>query len=446
MKNRTLIYNARLVDRDIDVKNGAVLIAGNKIEGFPSKDAVKKMLADDSVSKFDAKGCVVMPGFIDMHAHFRDPGLTYKEDIKSGSMAAAAGGYTTVVLMPNTKPVVSSMEQAEKNNRKAEEAGFIQTFQSVSITKDFDGKTVNHLDEVDAKKVPLITEDGKEVTDTAVMLKAMKKAAQKKLIVSCHCEDPYLAQESRALRKEALDLMHRNKGKPSASDKNKAVALLKESEELLRMAEDLLTQRNIELARRAGCHLHLCHVSTWKSLYELWNAKQEGVNITAEITPHHIALSGEKAPGIFNIVNPPLRKENDTSLCIEALRNGTADVIATDHAPHSEEDKASGAPGFSGLETAFAVCNTVLVKENGFTLKKISALMSANPAELLGLKDRGLLQEGLRADLVIVDADKAWTVRGEEFASKGKFTPFEGKKLTGEIEATFHNGNLVFQN
>ena len=179
MKNRTLIYNARLVDRDIDVKNGALLIAGNKIEGFPSKEAVKKLLTDDSVSKFDAKGCVVMPGFIDMHAHFRDPGLTYKEDIKSGSMAAAAGGYTTVVLMPNTKPVVSSMEQAERNNRKAEEAGFIQIFQSVSITKDFDGKTVNHLDEVDAKKVPLITEDGKEVTDTAVMLKAMKKAAQK---------------------------------------------------------------------------------------------------------------------------------------------------------------------------------------------------------------------------------------------------------------------------
>ncbi len=156
-KDYTLIYNAHLVDAELNVPNGAVLICDGKIAGFPSKDAVKEMLSDDNIDSFDAKGLTVMPAFIDMHAHFRDPGLTQKEDIVSGSKAAAAGGYGTVVLMPNTKPVISSQKAALENNKKAQEAGFAQVIQSVSITKDFDGKTISHLDSLDAKKVPLIT-------------------------------------------------------------------------------------------------------------------------------------------------------------------------------------------------------------------------------------------------------------------------------------------------
>ena len=435
-KDYTLIYNAHLVDAELNIPNGAVLICNGKIAGFPSKEAVKEMLADDNIDSFDAKGLTVMPAFIDMHAHFRDPGLTQKEDIVSGSKAAAAGGFGTVVLMPNTKPVISSQKAALENNKKAQEAGFAQVIQSVSITKDFDGKTISHLDSLDAKKVPLITEDGKEVCDGAVMLKAMQKAAEKNIIVSCHCEDPFLAYEAKIWRKKALDILNKNKTL-SAAQKKEAVLYLKKANEILCTAENTMTIRNLELAKIAKCRLHLCHVSTEQALFALLLAKKSGAKVTAEITPHHLALSGEKAPEIFNIVNPPLRTKQDKKLCIEALQKGIVDVISTDHAPHTDADKKAGAPGFSGLETAFAVCNTVLVKENHFTLQKLSALMSANAAKILGLKDRGLLQEGMRADLVLVDPDKQWTVHGKDFVSKGKFSPFEGKKLSGKVMGLF---------
>ena len=441
--NTLLIYNAHLVDRNIDVKNGAILIEGKTISGFPTAAAVKKMLDDDSVSKFDAGGCTVMPSFVDMHAHFRDPGQTQKEDIETGSRAAAAGGFGTLVLMPNTNPVVSSQELAEINNHKGEAYGYCQVIQSVSITKGFDGKTTSHLDGLDPKIVPLITEDGHEVRDSAVMLEGMRKAAAKKIVVSCHCEDPDLADAARPLRKAALELL--NSESPSAKEKKEAAALLKEAHELLAIAEDAATFRNIRLAENAKCHLHLCHVSTAQCIEAVRRAKAAGINVTCEITPHHIGLDCAKGDTKFQVVNPPLRPESDGQAVIKALLDGTADAIATDHAPHTAQDKAAGSPGFSGLETAFGVCYTTLCLENGMKLGQLSDKMSARPAELLGLKDRGLLEEGMLADLTVVDTEKIWTVHGEEFASKGKYTPLEGKKLTGQIMATFHRGAIVFQ-
>lgn len=435
MNKMLLIYNAHLVDRELDIKRGAILINGSKIEGIVSNEAAKKLLLDTEVSSYDAEGCLVTPSFVDMHAHFRDPGLTQKEDIVSGCHAAAAGGFGTLVLMPNTKPVVSSLEMAEKNNKKAEETGLCQVFQSVSITEGFDGKTTNHLDKINNKKIPLITEDGKEVLDTSVMLEGMKKAVAKKVIVSCHCEDPFLHDQATALRTKAL----------KSTDKKKKIAYLKEAERLLEIAEDVLTFRNIRLAEEARCHLHLCHVSTAESIDAVRRAKKAGVNVTCEITPHHIGLNTKNSANQLQIVNPPLRSEENQKALIEALRDGTASCIATDHAPHTEDDKKNGAPGFSGLETAFSVCYKSLVLENNFSLKHLSALMSANPAELLGLKDRGLLAEGYLANITIIDLNKKWTVRGEEFASRGKYTPLEGKQLPGEIRATFFNGEIVFQ-
>lgn len=438
MKDLMLIYNAHLIDCDHDVKNGAILLKGGKIEGTLTKTAAKKLIKDGDVGLYDAGGNIVMPSFIDMHSHFRDPGLTQKEDIQSGSMAAAAGGFGTNVLMPNTNPVVSSLEMALENNKKAKEYGLCNVIQSVSITKDFDGKSISHLQDLKSKQVPLITEDGHEVTDSSVMLEAMKLAAKKNIVVSCHCEDPFLAAAARPLRKQALEKLANGK-------KSEAVSLLKQADALLALAEDTATFRNIRLAEEAGCHLHLCHVSTKNCIDAVRAAKAKGLNITCEITPHHISLASGKAPNIFHIVNPPLRSEDDRQSLIKALLDGTADVIATDHAPHTQEDKASGSPGFSGLETAFAVCNTVLVKENGMNMKKLSELMSARPAQLLGLEDRGTLQAGSRADLVVVNPDEIWTVCGDEFASKGKYTPLEGKKLTGTVVATFLAGNVVFQ-
>ncbi len=438
MKDLLLIYNARLIDSEHDIKNGAILIRGGKIEGVLTKPAAKKLMQDDSVGQYDAHGNVVMPSFIDMHAHFRDPGLTQKEDIESGSKAAAAGGFGTVVLMPNTNPVVSSLQMAEENNKKADELGLCQVIQSVSITKDFDGVTISHLDGLKNKTVPVITEDGHEVTNSAVMLEAMKIAAKKGITVSCHCEDPFLAAAARPLRKQALELL-------AKGNKSKAASLLQQADALLALAEDTATFRNIRLAEEAGCHLHLCHVSTAQCIEAVRSAKARGVNVTCEITPHHIGLAGGKSQNVFHIVNPPLRSEEDRSALIQALLDGSADVISTDHAPHTEQDKASGSPGFSGLETAFGVCNSVLVKEHGMTLKQLSKIMSERPARLLGLNDRGTLSAGNRADLVVLNPDEEWTVCGQEFASKGKYTPLEGKKLTGNIVATFFNGNIVFQ-
>ena len=443
MKDRLLIYNARLVDRDKDIRKAAIFIQGNKIAGFPTKEAVAKMMGDPSISKFDAKGNTVLPSFIDMHVHMRDPGLTQKEDIRTGCMAAAAGGFGTVVLMPNTNPVISTQEMAVYNDKKGDDLGFCRVIQSVSITKGFDGNTISHLNKLNNKIVPLITEDGHEVASSAVMLNAMKTAAGKKIIVSCHCEDPDLAEEARALRKKALAIL--NKRKLSREDKAKAQKILRQAHEILAVAEDAATFRNIRLAQEAGVHLHVCHVSTEQCLDAIKEAKKKGQNITCEVTPHHLALNCQKGDNKFQIVNPPLRPESDRLAVVEALMDGTADVIATDHAQHTQSDKASGSPGFSGLETAFATCDTTLCLENGMSLKKLSEKMSARPAEILGLKDCGLLEEGMNADLTIVDTDKVWRVHGEDFASKGKYTPLEGKRLTGEIVATFYNGKIVFQ-
>ncbi|MCI5828922.1 MAG: dihydroorotase [Spirochaetia bacterium] len=448
MNDTILIYNARLVDATMDKKGFAIIIKNGKIDCFPNKQIVKELLKNENpeLKKIDACGAVLMPSFIDTHAHFRDPGLTQKEDIVTGSRAAAKGGFGTVVLMPNTSPVCSSQKMAEENNKKAKEAGWCNVIQSVSITENFDGKTIAHLKELDPKVVPLITEDGKEVMDSSIMLEAMKTAAAKKIIVSCHCEDPFLAASARPLRAESLKLIHENNAEAVAANAaaKKAVALLNQADEILACAEDAATDRNLRLAKTAGCHIHLCHVSTEHCVRAAENAAKEGVNVTFEVTPHHIYFESGKAPVIFNIVNPPLRKKDDRLALIDALKKGKAFCIGTDHAPHTAEDKKNGAPGFSGIETAFAVCNTVLCRENKMSLKNLSRLMSANPAQLLGLKNKGMLKEGFDADLVLLDAEKTWVVHEKNFASKGKFTPLEGKKLTGKVLKTFLAGRIVY--
>ena len=443
MERPLLIYNARLVDRDIDVKKGAVLVRKNRIEGFPSPDAVKQLISDSSVDRLDANGMVLMPSFVDMHVHFRDPGQTQKEDLESGCQAAVAGGYGTVVLMPNTSPVVSSQDMALKNMSRAEKMGLLKVYQSVSITDGFEGKSTEHIDSLDKKNVPLITEDGHEVEDSAVMLDGMKKAAAKKIIVACHSEDPFLAAAAKPFRRDALELL--NKKNVSAQDKKLAKKYLHEANSILSAAEDAATFRNIRLARDANVHVHLCHVSTRESLDAVRRAKSIGQKVTCEVTPHHLGLNGESSSTCFQIVNPPLRAESDRQAVVDALFDGTADVISTDHAPHTLRDKSEGAPGFSGLETAFALSYSVLCRENGMKLGLLSEKMSARPSEILGLKNQGLLVEGYDANLVLVDTESEWTVRGQKFASKGKYTPLEGKKVFGKIVATIYRGNFVYR-
>ncbi len=470
----TIIYNARIVDENTD-KKGAVIIDGKKIKRvfygtFKSVESVlqaanvgKTKIAAASAARnsIDAHGLVLAPAFIDMHAHFRYPGQTQKEDLDSALNAAAAGGFGTLVLMPNTNPVVSSKAQALKVDAEAAERKMSRVFQTVSLTQNFDGVTTAHLAALDKKTTPVISEDGREVASSAVMLEAMKIAAKKKIIVSCHCEDPTLAALAKTYRTRALELMAKHKIPAWGAIDKKALAAvpksaleqivqnIKEANSLLEFAEDAATERNILLAQKAGCHIHLCHVSTVKSVMAARRAKAEeknyknGFKITFEITPHHLALEGTAVPKIFAFVNPPLRTANDRAALLAALKDGTADCIATDHAPHTADDKAAGAPGFTGLETAYAVCNSVLCKQEKISVQKLMALMSARPARILGLK-KGLVAVGYDADLVLLDPEKKWRVDSSQFYSKGKATPLDGKTLTGRVVATIVAGQRIF--
>ncbi|MCR4822310.1 MAG: dihydroorotase [Treponema sp.] len=468
-----VIYNARLVDSKTDSK-GTIILSKGKILGISlgeCRDSKKALLLasafisdsekDLPAETFDAQGLTLMPSFIDMHVHFRYPGQTQKEDLDSGLHAAAAGGYGTVVLMPNTNPVISDRELAKKVMDEANSKNLARVFQTVSITKDFKGEDTSAIDSLNNDEFPVISEDGHDVHSAAVMLEGMKKAGDKNIIVSCHCEDPSLAQAARPYRQRALGFMEQygipaGKVNIETPDVPKAINFeidgnLTKANSLLALAEDTATIRNIEIAKTAGCHIHICHCSTKISMDAVRRAKEEialgntndGFDCTVEVTPHHLGLVGTDAPNIRALVNPPLRSEDDRRSLIEALRDGTVDAIATDHAPHTQEDKAKGSPGFTGIETAFAVCNSILVKKEGFSLSKLSRLMSANPAKLLRIKS-GRLLPGYNADLVLVNPDEEWIVNSENFYSKGKSTPLEGKKLIGKVHATFFAGTRVF--
>jgi len=499
MMRALLIYNARLLYESMDTP-GALLVIDDKIRAvytgyFTNRKTVESLalsvLAEDgytncAVEYHDAGGLTLSPAFIDMHSHFRYPGQTQKEDLNSGLRAAAAGGFGTVVAMPNTVPVVSSRDMALSIDGEASSVFPVNFIQSVSITRDFNGTDTGHLDALDPSHTPLITEDGHEVASAAVMLEAMHKASKTGLIVGCHCEETTLAAAAKPFRQEALKLMeqYRLPAWGTAGDEDdipdavvdKIEMLLTQANDLLALAENTATVRNIALARDAGCHVHIAHVSTASALDAVRAAKdsirdeeadyaadeadaaydaaldgtrfspapraEPSFRVTCEVTPHHLALCGTDEPFIRALVNPPLRSEDDRVVLLEGLRDGTVDVISTDHAPHTAADKAGGAPGFTGFETAFAVCNTVLVSNGQLSGKRLSQLMSANPARILHL-NKGLLVSGCDADLVLTDPEEKWVIDSQAFLSKGKATPFDGMTLTGKVRELFIGGKIV---
>ncbi len=501
MAKPLVIYNARLVDADTD-SPGAVLVSDGKIRAvflgyFTNSSTAAALagavLAEDGNSSaepelFDAGGLVIEPAFVDMHVHTRWPGFPQKEDLDSCMHAAAAGGFGTVVAMPNTNPVISSMEAALEVERSAAALGLGHLFQSVSITENFGGKSVGHIFSLDRRYVPVITEDGHDVASSSVMLAAMTAAAEKGIIVGCHCEDPELAGLAGPFRRNALELM-KSCGLSAwgaADDDITGIPdetldeidrLIGCANDFLALAENSATERNIMLAQKAGCRVHIDHISTARAIDSVraaksmiydneadflddessaaWDAfcdgqpfvptpKKSGFSVTCEVTPHHIALCGTEEPFIRAFVNPPLRTEEDRLALIEALRDGTIDVISTDHAPHTLDDKAGGAPGFTGLETAFAVCSSVLVQTGQLSLGQLSRLMSANPARILGL-NKGLLRSGFDADLVLIDPDEIWTVDSRLFCSRGKATPFDGYALAGRVKGLFIDGREIYR-
>ncbi len=474
MSKVLIIFNARLVDSHLD-SPGSLVIADNKIHSIflgkcnDSKSAA--MFAGSTLDEhnllekpefIDAHGLTIMPSFVDMHVHFRYPGQTQKEDLDSGLRAAVAGGVGTLVLMPNTKPVVSTQKMAQNIVEEAEEKHLARVFQTISITRDFAGTDTSELDTINSAKIPVITEDGRDVESAAVMLEAMQKAGKQNVIVSCHCEDVSLAKAARPFRERALDFMKKYgipadkynvavKGVPSSVD-FEIDGNLTAANRLLALAEDTATGRNIEIAKIAGCHVHIAHCSTAESIDAVRRAKAQiaagtapaGFSVSVEVTPHHLSLSGLEAPFLRALVNPPLRSEHDRRALIKAIKDGTVDVISTDHAPHTAEDKAAGSPGFTGLETSFAVCNTILVKNEHLPLTKLSELMSDRPAQLLNIQT-GRLAIGYSADFVLVDPDEAWTVDASAFFSKGKSTPQNGAKVFGRVHQTYFRGKKVFE-
>jgi dihydroorotase len=390
-----LFKNARIVDHKKD-----------EISDILVEDGLIKQIAGEfkSVDQLiDLKGGILMPAFTDLHVHFRDPGYTYKEDIFSGSKAAVAGGYTTVNLMANTNPVCSDNNTVEYVIRKAEKCGLVDAFQTSSITRDFDGKDISHLKNISNAHVKIISDDGFGVESYDVMEEALMIAKDRGFVVSSHAE--YTAV--------------------SGDDP--------------RESENLMTKRDIELCEKTNARLHMAHVSTKEAIKMIQHAKKRGVPVTCEVTPHHISINDD----IKYEVHPPLRKRCDVIALTEAIVDGTVDCIATDHAPHSKEDKEKGARGISSIEIAFSICYSYLVRTNKISLMKLSELMSFNPSKILQI-NKGEIAPGRIADFILIDPDIAFTVDENKFISKGKNTPINGMKLYGRVLSVYKNGERIY--
>jgi len=390
-----LIKNARVIDSsqdfigDVYINNGIIYEIGKKLE----KDC----------EVLDGEGYVLAPSFIDLHSHFREPGYTYKEDLLSGSRAAVRGGYTGINLMANTKPVCSSMNIIEKVLKRSKEINLVDIHQCASITEDLLGESIDHLWQL-TTAVRFISDDGKGVSNSRVMLEAMNVAKEKNLTIISHAEN-----------EELVDID-------------------------TRLAENMMTWRDIALSKFTGCRLHLAHVSTKEAMGDVINGKKQGGQITCEVTPHHLALTEETKYR----VNPPIRETEDVNFLIKAIKDGFVDVIATDHAPHSSEDKINGAPGISGLETSFAVCYTKLVEEGHITINKLSELMSKNPSKIMKL-NKGEIKIGFDGDLVLLDIKSKYNIDCSKFLSKGHNSPFDGKSVVGKVMCTIKAGRIVYK-
>lgn len=377
----------------------------------------------------DAYGKYVMPGFIDLHVHLREPGYEYKETIRTGSMAAAAGGYTTICPMPNTNPATDHAEMIQLILNKAKNEAVIHILPVGAITLGQAGKELTDSKGMAEAGAKALSEDGKSVMDTALYAEGMRRAAKAGLPIFAHCEDKSLVGNGVV-----------NAGK-------KAVELGLAG--ICNAVEDIITARDIILAKETGVRLHLCHCSTKDSVKMLSLAKKEGLPVTGEVCPHHFILTEDDITedNADYKMNPPLRTSDDVQALIEGLRNNIMDVISTDHAPHSLEEKAKSiaeAPfGIVGSETVFALTLTELVKKGYLTPRQMVEKMSANPAKILGI-DKGCIGVGKTADLVIADPNVEYNIDKNNFFSKGKNTPFHGRKVTGKVEYTIVSGKLVY--
>ena len=376
----------------------------------------------------DCTGLFLAPGLVDMHVHFRDPGLTYKEDILTGSAAAAAGGFTTVACMPNTKPVLDTPEQMDYVLEKGKNQGFCHVLPIGAVTVGQKGEMLTDFDALAQAGAVAFSDDGVPVTSAVRMRDALKAAKKLHKIVISHCEDGemvknYAVNEGEVSRQLGLP------GRPA-------------------IAEDLMVARDLMLAKETGAHVHIAHVSTKGSAQLIRQAKQDGVSVTAETCPQYFIYTEQEIlkKGTMARVNPPLRTAEDRQAILEAVLDGTLDCIVTDHAPHSAEEKARPLPdapsGMVGLETSLAACLSYLVKPGYLTVPQLIRKMTVVPASILGL-EAGTLHAGGAADLCVFDAEEQWTVDPQNFRSKGRNTVFAGNTLTGKVKLTVCDGKIT---
>lgn len=421
---KTLIKSVHVVDpsnkldgiMDILINNRKIAKIGTGIE-----ERAERII--------DAKGMHAFPGFVDAHCHLREPGQEYKEDIESGTKAAAKGGFTAVACMPNTTPVADNDAVIKFIVEKAAECGSTKVYPIGSITKGSNGVQLAEMGYMKEAGAVAVSDDGRPVENAYVMRKALEYSKDFGLPVISHCEEMSLAKKG-LMNEGFLSTTMGLQGIPS-------------------IAEEIQVSRDALLAEYTGIPVHIAHISTTGSARIIRDAKARGVMMSCETCPHYFSLTEAECDG-FNSsakVNPPLRGETDRQAIIEAIKDGTIDMIATDHAPHHKDEKnvefQYAANGISGFETAFAAAYTYLVKPGRISLAKLVELMSINPASFLN-RETGGLKQGAAADITIADLSGEFTVDGENFISKGKNTPFTGKNLSGVVMYTLVDGRITY--
>ncbi len=420
---KTLIKGGHI----IDVKSGIngvydILLENDRIIEI---DKEIELLSGDII---DASGKYVLPGLVDAHCHLREPGFEYKEDIETGTQSAAMGGFTSIACMPNTNPVIDNEAVVKYILNRAKQDGTVNVYPIGAISKGLSGEELSEIGELKFAGAVAISDDGKPVNKASLMKKALQYSSMFDITVISHCEDLELAEEG-VMNEGYQSTIMGLKGIPSA-------------------AEEVMVSRDLILSEYTKVPIHIAHVSTELSVDLIRNAKKRGVKVTAETCPHYFTLTEEACAGYDTLakVNPPLRTQKDVDAVIEGLRDGTIDIIATDHAPHHADEKnvefGIASNGLVGFETALPLAITYLVKTNVLSMEQIVEKMCVNPSRILGL-NKGTLEVGKPADITIVDTDEEFTVDIEKFKSKSKNSPFNGFKLKGAVYHTIVGGKIV---